>query len=591
MTPTRPRTEMDRILALERGLLSRRATVLDSPYAPYLRRPQVDALVEWVRALSSTTEYGPPGGAYLLGCGAGKTLLSLLLPAVAEDILGRPVRTLHLVPAALVEQMHGDLARWHDAGFPVPPSDDPSWVLRSHEGLSAPSGRHTLASLAPDLVVLDEAHAYADPESGRWRRITEYLRTRPETRVVILSGTLTWRSLRQCRHLLLAALRGWCPLPADRSLEHWAAVIDVGSEPCADDYRALAPLVQWHEEIEEPGPFSDGTPAAARRAYRSRLTSCPGVVLTSDVEVPVSLRIEAWTPSTPTPPAIAAAVRRLEGDWELPDGTELVSALEVARHGATIPLGLYLRWIQETIDPDWLSRRRAWAGVVRALVAYAGHRYQTPAAVETAARAGHLDATAMRTWARWAEVEGAPGPMTEAVPIGDAEEYLYELIAEWMTREASRGLVWVSTPALGALVCRAMGLSPAGYRGAGSTPPWGGPAVVSIRVHGRGWDGAPRAGYSRALVLEPPASAATWEQLISRHHRSGATEDVTVTVFSPTTHGKKALRSGLAGARYIEETTGARQRLLLADWVGMSRDIVTSEDDILTDSDTHDDTD
>lgn len=571
-------TELDRILSLSRGPAPAVPDLALSPDAPALRPAQVDALAEFVRALGATTAFGPPGGAYLLGCGSGKTLVALLLPALAERVLDRPVRTLHLVPAALVDQTIADATRWART-YAVPGTGTGlrgTWSLRSHEGLSAPSGRRALFEDAPDLLVVDECHAFANPDSGRWRRVSEYLRARPETRVVVLSGTLTWRSLRQARHLLLAALRGWCPLPADRSLEHWASVIDVGSEPCADDHRAVAPLVAWAGPSGVWPADGSATPAGrARLAYRARLLSCPGVVLTSDVEAPVSLLLRRWVPSTPAPESIRSAVEGLEKRWELPDGTELVSALEIARHGATLPLGIYLRWRPETVDPTWLARRRAWGSAVRALVAYQGVRFQTPGAVEAAARAGRLDARTMATWAAWAEVADLLGPETETVVLEGADNHIARiLIAAGAEAPIGNTLVWTSTPAVGEMVARVLGPLVGGacrYHGAGSSAPTGGPAVASIRVWGRGWDGAPRAGYRRALILEPPSSAATYEQLLARHHRTGAVDDVIVDIFAPTLHGLKVIRSGFAGARYIEETTGARQRLLLADWVGVDR--------------------
>ena len=555
---------MDRILALSRPALTPDVV----PYVGVALRPaQVDGLTEWVRALLTPTPYGPPGLAVLAGVGHGKTLLGLLLPHVAR-YYGRPDRTLYLVPAAIRDQWFADADMWRIRGARV---GDPT--VLTHEGLSQPRGRDALRDLAPDILVIDEAHHFADPESGRWRRVVEYLRLRPDTRVVVLSGSLSWRSVLQARHLLLAALRGWCPLPSDRSIVHWAACLDVKGEPCADDARALAPLVQWAADRSNTLAI-DGVLNARRWAYRRRLASCPGVVLTTTAGVEASLRLVAWRPPVELPPALAAAVKGLEEAWVLPDGTELVSSLEFARHAATLPLGLYQRWDPATVDPEWLATRAAWNRAVRNAVLYRGHVYQTPSEFVRAAERGDLDGTADGDLYRaWVAVEDDDPPRTEAIWLDGAREHLGEVLEAYCAGlpQNTRPLVWVRTPEVGRVVAEVLalhGCDSARYHGAGSSPPAGDGAVASYVVHGTGWSGAPAAGYTHALVLEPPSSGATWEQLLGRTHRAGQVDDVVTHVLCSTGRGYAAIKAGVEDARYVEETTGQAQRLLFADWVG-----------------------
>ena len=140
-------------------------------------------------------------------------------------------------------------------------------------------------------------------------------------------------------------------------------------------------------------------------------------------------------------------------------------------------------------------------------------------------------------------------------------------------RGAGSPLVWVDSPSAGEAVARALGWT---YHGAGSRTPTGRPAVVSIDVHATGWDGAPAAGYRSALVLQPPASAKMWEQLLARLHRGsgGKADEIVYTVLGAGKRGFKAVAAGVAGARYVQQTTGASQRILLANWEGINIDRV-----------------
>lgn len=570
--------EMARILALPcLEPETEDSPVVEPPGAP-LFAFQRGALNAWAMAVRGPdTAWGPAGLAVLAGCGAGKTLLSLLLPAVAAGAVRGPWNladgtpappaptTLYLTPASAVGQLERDAQDWRAAGYPVAGP-----LVLSHETLSSPGSRHILRDIAPAIIVIDEAHRFAHPESARWRRVAEYLQLRPETRVVIMSGSLTWRSLRQCRHLLLAATRAWCPLPATRELDYWASALDADTEPSSDDLRVVAPLVAWATArlgLPMPGPVSFRE--SARLAYGRRLRTAPGVVYTEAVAAPVALSIDVA--HRRHPPAVVDALARLGNLWELPDGTELYEATAYARARITLALGLYLRWRPETVHPAYLAASREWNAEVRRLVAYMPHIYQTPGAVLDAARDGRLQPTAQRLWAAFEAAEANyPAPETEAVWLPGAEDYAATVAREWLYAPASHphpapGLIWVQTPALGERLAARLGLA---YHGAGSAPPTGASAVVSVRVHGTGWNGAPASGYRRALVLEPPASGATWEQLLARLHRADSTEDVHYTV-----HGSEgataALENALSDARYSRALTGP-QRLLLADWRGFT---------------------
>lgn len=568
---------MTRILALPVDApASAEACPISSVAGRPLRDLQASALATWRGRLAEPDgPWGPRGLAILAGCGEGKTLLSLLLPAVMAGAvrgpwadaagglapaLARPV--LYLVPASAVRQLQSDAVAWAAVGYPVATP-----LVLSHEALSAPSGRRALDSWEPAVLVIDEAHRFANPDSARWRRIAEYLTRRPDTRVVVMSGSLTWRSLRQCRHLLLAALRDHCPLPATPELGFWASALDADTEPSPDDLWAVGPLAEWLARAEpgrHVGPPVRPLRDALRDAYGVRLRTAPGVVAASGAPVPVALAIEV--DGRRTPATIAEAYRNLNRSWALPDGSDILEASAYARARISIPLGFYQRWRPETVHAHYVEAWRTLARAVRRLVAYSAG-WQTPGAVLEALREGAYVAREARMAydAFRAAEELYPAPVSEVVWLPGGQAHVAAIVADFMALAGGpdEAIVWVQTPDLGTYLAEAFRIP---YHGAGSAPPAGGLCVASSRVHGTGWNGAPAAGYRRALVLEPPANGGAWEQLLARLHRSDAREDVTYRVH-PSDGAVSALENAVCDARYSAAVNGA-QRLLLADWSG-----------------------
>lgn len=515
--------------------------------APPLRQAQADALSACAEA-GEPGPWGARGAALLLGCGHGKTLVGQLAPC----ILGARSPLL-LAPAPLLSQLGRDVATWR----PHYPLAEPPAL--SYERLSSPSWRDVLDRVRPDLLVLDEAHALGNPNSARWRRISGYLTENPRCAVVLLSGTLTTSSLLELRHLLLAALRDRSPLPVDHTIRHWSAVIDAEGEPGPDDLYATAPLVAWAHEHGAP-VGRRVTPETARAAFLARLRTTPGVVLAHGEGADVSLALRWYEPG-PEPPAVGEALARLEGAWELPDGTELVDALEVWRARSTMPLGIWHRWTERPPE-SWVEARRGWAAILRALLELHDPELDSPAVIADAVRSGRRASfrarNALTRWEREAELWT---PTPEAVWLPGGREWVAAGVARWLGDDGSPGLIWTDTPELGEGVARELGLH---YHGAGSPPPAGPSAVAAIRVHGTGWNGQ---RYHRQLILQPPGSGGAWEQLLARTHRPGQRHDVTAAVWRRP-GAELVVRGAVTEARYTLAAAGAAQRLLDAAWVG-----------------------
>lgn len=608
----RPRDDLDRVLALPlrnprpAEHAARHWTLVLSPTRERPLRPAQGTFLDALAGAANAPPgpWGARGAVGLLGCGHGKTLCAQLAPWAAIDwraIADAPPtgttvsgRRLLLLPAALRPQLRADVRTWAPH-YSLALADESQWL--SYEQLSGPGSAYLLDDLSPELLVLDEAHMLGNPESARWRRVARYLSGHPSCRVVVLSGTLSARGLGEMAHLLFAALRDWSPLPSDGTLAHLAAAVDVGTDPSQDDLSVAVRVIEWQDYsgAGSPNPYHGCTQRErARHCVFSRIATAPGVALAHGVAADVSLRIRVWAGPT-MPPAMTAALVGLRERWELPDGTELVDALEMHRHHRTLARGWYQRWVPGSVDPGWLATRRAWAREVRRQLLYspaaAAAGLDSPALVERAAAEGRLDARAHAAWHAWAAADRArgttgpdlgprvgtpwdmvgpyrdwPEPPTETVWLDGAADYVAECAdGPWGSRDPAV-VVWVGSPVLGAVA--ADGLD-AVYYGAGSLQPPDPPAtgswvaVVSHQVHRTGWNGQ---AWSRALVVEPPDGPAAWEQLLARQHRPGARRDVEVVVLAPTPESRVELIAARQAARFAADALGQPQRLLLADW-------------------------
>ena len=145
-----------------------------------------------------------------LGVGAGKSLISLLLPDVFES-----KRTVLLVPSSLKNQLKTRDFFDYGRHFKLPLD---RITVVSYDELSVATGAFVLDRIEPDLIVSDESHNLARVQSARTKRFIRFMQTHPSTRFCGMSGTVTRRSLRDYSHLCEIALRGNSPpaLPLER---------------------------------------------------------------------------------------------------------------------------------------------------------------------------------------------------------------------------------------------------------------------------------------------------------------------------------------------------------------------------------------
>jgi hypothetical protein len=423
----------------------------------------------------------------------------------------------------LVPQVESELLKWT-------PKNPPKVV--GYGALSSiTQGEDLLDSLSPDLLILDEAHELGNIQSARTRRVDRYLRSHQETRVIVMTGTLTKTSLLDHIHLLTWALprSGFSDLTWPM-VTAWDSVLSPTGEPDQAAQNTIAPLLRW-AGTQNP-----------TEAYHLLLKSTPGVILTPDSSTESRLSLHPWSPSTD--PSISKALYDLKR-WELPDGSSIVDATEYARTQSSLSIGFY--YARPEAPPGVAEAREAWASVLKR---YLRRPYNSEGLVAQAALSGDLGFTSQIAWEDWEKVR-SQWPI--GTPTWVSSSVIDEAIS-WGRSQGSPSIIWTtSAPALEAFRDRGIPSF-----GAGSAIPRADkdPLVaVSTRVHGTGSN---LQAYTKALILEPPTSGASWEQLLGRQHRPGG-QDVDVFIYTRPWN----MRASLEQARYIKGLLGSEQKLLI----------------------------
>jgi hypothetical protein len=490
------------------------------------------------------------GGVLLLGCGVGKTLISLLLPSVMDSAC-----TVLLVPAALREKTYAEIPAYREQFVFNTPH------ILSYEQLSRPSGLDYLKRTAPDLIICDEAHYVKSLDSTRTGRLGKYLMSNPACRLVVMSGTLFNKTLADFAHLADWSLEEGSPVPRNvRDVETFDNVLTGEANPY--QYAAFKPLLSW-----------GGKP---REALYNRMNKTKGVVLTTEDTVGSSLRIYTRKPALPLELKDAIAkcfedgvVDALEGlgiDFDLDEvsaSSHLWEDIEqfALRALSQMLAGVLYYWLWENNEADtaWLEARRAWRRAVRIIRAMDLESYDSPQLIELGFNELRADIqdTFRDSFELWQREKHKPEPPRSAVWVSD---YLIDDICAWVAQQSAGYIIWVDLIELGARLSSVLGIPY--YAGGAEIPLDGRPCIMSVKSHGTGKN---LQTWSVSLVAAAIADPATWEQLLARTHRTGqAKDEVSYTVYTHSVYGS-ALYAATRQAKVISETTGQAQRLTYAD--------------------------
>lgn len=581
-----PSPELDRIAALPRRHLELRAyealarAISDRwRYDDGFTRGSMTLYPIQAAALAELYECG--GLVAPVGVGVGKTLISLLAPSITGC-----VRPMLIIPAKLKTKTRLDVQRYNKH-FRLG-----SIYVETYERLGRVQGAEILNAFEPDILILDEAQRVKNRSAAVTRRIRRYIQTHPTTRVVVLSGTITSRSLRDYAHLLEWAFRGRSPAPQVYDvLDEWCGALDEKVSSWGGGTGRLGPgALERLFNADELARAKTEPLGAARSAMRRRVVETPGVVSSVDAGLDVSLYVDIE--DKPPGQASVEAIAEMRKTWTTPCGYELTTPLEVWRHELEMQLGFYYLW-DPPAPKEWLEARSRWAQVVRHALANGNRldselqvsqailRETNPLRVTSYGRHGAVDGR--EALLEWQAIRPTFTPNPVATWIDDT--YL-RAAAKWAAQ--GPGVIWTLHVPFAERLAELTGLVWYGPQGKGKqrTSPTdhtmratgtvidqetgARPIIASVQSNGEGRN---LQAFHRNLVVCPPPTGLIWEQLIGRTHRTGQTADeVTFDVWVGTGAAYAGMAQVLRDARYIADSTGNPQRLNFADLTGLDLD-------------------
>jgi hypothetical protein len=542
--------------------------VLDLPRRVWEDNPNIesfcDAVTQYLKTPGGTQRLRPVqaialqeindcGGMFgSIPVGEGKTLISFLAPVVLNS-----KRPLLVVPARLRAKTTREFIlleqHWQS---------NPKLEIVSYEKLSREGGTTFLQAYKPDLLIFDETHKLKNRSAAVTRRISAWMKTFPETRVIAMSGTATKRSLLDFAHALRWALPDCCPLPAPtQELESWAAAVDeIKTHEARASTGPGALLVMCNAQEKQQGR------EGVRSALRRRLQETPGVVACHSKQlVDTSLNISLFLEDGYNDRIRELAARLNEG--YLPNGeifivegapdslTALQSRWRIMR---TLTSGFWYRWEPQP-PADWLALRASWKKVVRRLLEEHLSGMESEALVTRAAQQGRLGLAACDLYQSWAAVKDAH--KWKVVPVWE-DDCIIHRVKDWA--KSHQGLIWVSEVALGDKLqealglpyFRTMGLDDMG-RAVESMRPSDGSIVVSVASNSEGRN---LQAWNENLVISPPPTGTVWEQMIGRTHRQGQQADeVWVDVVVGCKVEAQCWEQAVKDARYASAVEGPKK--------------------------------
>jgi hypothetical protein len=497
--------------------------------------------------------------------GGGKTLLSYLTPQMSSVPSPRPL----LVIPAKLRRKTKDAFRELSKHWKGP--DPEVYKIVSYEELGVVSAAEKLDSkghkLSPGLldkykpttIVLDEGHKVKNPKAAVTRRLLRYLYQNPTVRLVVLSGTLFSRSVKDFGPLTIRALGKLSPVPDSyKELEAWAGALDV--KVSSMRRTQPGPLVELcTPEEKASGPTLD----ALHAAYGRRFYQTPGVVASSEKELGTSLVYRERRVAKPDP-KVDTYFSAFRGTWITPQGLDVGDKMRFKAHALEMALGFEYHWDPQPPD-DWKQIRKAWYKVLRYVLKHNRRNLDSEKQARDAVIAGLYPGK--EVWLEWQKVEPTFTPNT--VSSWFSSEAIQEC-AEWI--EENKGLVWVTHTGFAHALSKLTGLSyygPKGMSAAGvyiMDAPKGYPAIASVASNTEGRD--LQHHWSSNLIVSPATRGLEWEQLTARTHRRGQPEEeVTVDWLSNCTEHIANYLQAVDDSRAQELVTGQPQKLQYGDKV------------------------
>jgi hypothetical protein len=596
--------------------------------------------------IDSAYTYETQGGLFgPQGVGHGKTIVTLLCGKVAIERRGHN-RAVILVPPQVYSQLiHKDLPqarRWLslDAvpiyvvnGGPAErmrtaQQQGPGLFIYSYSSLSAETGYEELCAMSPTCFIMDEAQCVArftSARTRRWHSVVTALekaikeaRLGPDVRAtrveaIILSGTITKKSVKDYAHLARVALREKSPAPIrDGCITTLASCIDAettGGALGELDMARMRELVDWAAAagyVPPPELVHPTFQEMVREAFQYRLRTSPAVVSKNNASADCSLII-SWSepprPKTVESEAMASMMQAVVQDMTTPNG----DVIDYGMHS--------FKWLWELTAGFYNCLTWPTLGEIRDTSARKGKVIsgQEAEALLHQARTHHAKLQdyhkILRKFLETKHLPGCDTPMLVAAEIvkqlkGEASkhrlppdlvqayaahkaefyddlperssspvrvcDYKVRAAVEWCrAHHAAKlgGMVWYHHPEIGRWLCELLKQAdiPHTFAPAGNNEaPFANGIVVSSFAHGVGKN---LQHQSRNLIMELRREAAVMEQMLGRTHRSGQkADDVRADVLISNGFDLVMFNQTLRDADYIQSTTGQLQRLCYATY-------------------------
>ncbi len=425
----------------------------------------------------------------------------------------------------------------------------------SFEGLAREEHDGLLASIRPDLIMIDEADEGSNWDAAWVQAVDRYVWSEraahgPQAvRVIAGTGTPSRKSILGYWHILRWCLGDGAPVPASRAdAEVWAAALDEGT-----------PRSGWRPS---PGALGE-TLAEARTWYRDRLRLTPGVLIVDeDSAAGVPLRIDLLV--APRCRKIERAFRVLRTKELSPSGEPVSDPLSLYRIENDLGCGLF-RYLDPPPPEAWVRARRRFAKFVRATIRAQRHAFHPPRTMAAVAR---RNAAALPV-AEWYAVrdEYDVSRHTRVEWLSDAT---LEWAAEWLHAGAAPSILWSGNVEFGERLAEVAGLPYFGREGLdrkrdrelhSATTAREPRFVCSWHANKRGFNLQP---WRRNGLIVMPQSAKYLEQTIGRPHRQGQIEAVSFTILATSGLTYDVWDAALAEAAFVKETATLTEKILRA---------------------------
>jgi len=528
--------EFERIDKLPRRRWHASPELIDRLSAKFAKVPTARLYPMQAAALAEFEELGRLN--VVASLGGGKTLVTALLQAR---------RPLFLNYARLIDKTVREFrelaTNWHICH---------SYTFLSVERLSRADYADYLERLAPDLIVIDEAHSLANPNGARFRRLRRYKDAHPEVPIIPLTGT-PGESLSQYSHVQELVLGEGSPLPREPDvIREWCEALDTR---VVGQRRPPGALAKWADNQDDLKRVREGV--------GTRVEETPGNIYSRTAEA-IDCSIYVSDHRLDMAPAMDQLCESAWLDMVLPDGRcfeELYSKPLILKQ-----LGAGFAKVLDPAPPlEWREARSLWSSFVRAIVSdEATYGLDTPAQVSAAVRCGQIDDGGLL--ANWRAIEPTFTPCTKTAWF---DLSVLTFAALWLTRE--KGLCWVTQPTVGRRLAELSGLP--FFHANGNDSQHGSieayrantGAILAVRPNMLGRN---LQRWHKNLYVTPPSSALELDQSIGRTARRGQMQPtVDVTFVLTVRENWEAITSARMGA-VAEKALGKNDssRLLLCDW-------------------------